>query len=134
MESLVVAFEGNEGAFDDLTADLAPLAGALAERTTLLGQMQQDYATITEAIASRDQQIADMVTNLSAVSQTLDGTDRPVDRALYEFGRFAEGTEQLPVRAEPDPAPVLDHLPPLPAPAVADLDSTKTPPPGLHAL
>src|SRR3546814_17545146 len=99
MESLVVAFEGNEGAFDDLTADLAPLAGALAERTTLLGQMQQDYATITEAIASRDQQIADLVTNLSAVSQTLDGPDRLVDRALSAFGRFAEGTEQLLVRA-----------------------------------
>src|SRR3546814_18285985 len=92
MESLVVAFEGNEGAFDDLTADLASLAGALAERTTLLGQMQPDYATITEAIASRDQQIADMVTNLSAVSKTLDGPDRPLDRDPYGLGRCAEGT------------------------------------------
>src|SRR3546814_20666711 len=93
MESLVVAFEGNEGAFDDLTADLASLAGALAERTTLLGQMQQDYATITEAIASRDQQIADMVTNLPADSQTLDGTDRLVDRAPSAFGGFSTGPQ-----------------------------------------
>src|SRR3546814_6849565 len=88
--------------------------------------MQQDYATITEAIASRDQQIADMVTNLSAVSQTLDGTDRLVDRALYEFGRFAEGTEQLLVRAETDLGAVLEQLPALTGTAVADLDSIET--------
>src|SRR3546814_14411813 len=88
--------------------------------------MQQDYATITEAIASRDQQIADMVTNLSAVSQTLDGTDRLVDRALYAFGRFTEGTAQLLVRAETDPCVVLEQLPALTGPAVADLDSIPT--------
>lgn len=134
MEALVVAFEGNEGAFDDLTADLASLAGALAERTTLLGQMQEDYATITEAIASRDQQIADMVTNLSAVSQTLDGTDQLVDRALYEFGRFAEGTEQLLVRAETDLGAVLDQLPALTGTVVADLDSVETAVRGLPAM
>src|SRR3546814_14879244 len=115
MESLVVAFEGNEGAFDDLTADLAPLAGALAERTTLLGQMQQDYATITEAIASRDQQIADIVTNLSAVTQTLATTERLVDRALSEFRRFAPVTEQHLVLAHTDLGAVLDPLPALTA-------------------
>jgi hypothetical protein len=82
MESLVIAFEGNETAFDDLTADLASLAGALNERTILLGQMQEDYATIGEAIASRDRQIADMVTNLTSISGTLDATDRLVARAL----------------------------------------------------
>lgn len=113
MESLVVAFEGNEAAFDDLAADLASLAGALGERTVLLGQMQQDYATIGEAIASRDRQIADMVTNLASVSGTLDATDRLVARALEEFARFSDGAEELLVRAEVDLGAVLEQLPAL---------------------
>lgn len=113
MESLVVAFEGNEGAFDDLATDLASLAGAIDERTVLLGQMQQDYAAIGEAIASRDRQIADMVTNLTSISGTLDATDRLVERALQEFSRFAQGTEQLLVRAEQDLGAVLEQLPAL---------------------
>jgi phospholipid/cholesterol/gamma-HCH transport system substrate-binding protein len=113
MESLVVAFEGNEAAFDDLTADLTSLAGALEERTDLLGQMQQDYAAIGDAIASRDRQIADMVTNLTSISGTLDATDRLVERALDEFARFAQGTEQLLVRAEQDLGAVLQQLPAL---------------------
>lgn len=111
MESLVIAFEGNEGAFDDLVADLTSLAGALEERTGLLGQMQHDYADIGEAIASRDRQIADMVTNLASISGTLDATDRLVERALQEFSRFAEGTEQLLIRAEQDLGAVLQQLP-----------------------
>ena len=123
MESLVVAFEGNEGAFDDLTSDLASLAGALDERTVLLGQMQQDYAAIGEAIASRDRQIADMVTNLASVSGTLDATDRLVSRALHEFARFAEGTEQLLIRAEQDLGAVLQQLPALTGTARADIAS-----------
>lgn len=113
MKSLVVAFEGNEAAFDDLAADLASLAGSLDERTVLLGQMQEDYAAIGEAIASRDRQIADMVTNLASIGGTLDATDRLVERALQEFARFAEGTEQLLVRAEQDLGAVLEQLPAL---------------------
>src|SRR3546814_10951825 len=75
-----------------------------------------------------------MVTNLSAVSQTLDGTDRLVDRALYEFGRFAEGTEPLLVRAETDLGAVLEQLPALTGTAVADLDSIATALRGLPAM
>lgn len=123
MESLVVAFEGNEGAFDDLVSDLASLAGALDERTVLLSQMQKDYAAIGEAIASRDRQIADMVTNLASVSTTLDATDRLVARALEEFARFAEGTEQLLIRAEQDLGAVLQQLPAITGTARADIAS-----------
>lgn len=123
MESLVIAFEGNETAFDDLTADLASLAGALDERTVLLGQMQEDYATIGEAIASRDRQIADMVTNLTSISGTLDATDRLVARALQEFARFAQGTEQLLVRAEQDLGAVLEQLPTITGTARAEIGS-----------
>jgi phospholipid/cholesterol/gamma-HCH transport system substrate-binding protein len=123
MESLVVAFEGNEGAFDDLATDLASLAGALDERTTLLGQMQQDYAAIGDAIASRDRQIADMVTNLASVSESLDATDGLVARALHEFARFAEGTEELLIRAEQDLGAVLQQLPALTGTVRADIGS-----------
>ena len=121
MESLVIAFEGNETAFDDLAADLASLADALDERTVLLGQMQEDYAAVGEAIASRDRQIADMITNLASISGTLDATDRLVERALQEFARFAQGTEQLLVRAEQDLGAVLEQLPAITGTARAEI-------------
>lgn len=136
--ALVVAFEGNEAAFDTLAADLGSLAAALADRGALLGQMQADYATITDAIASRDAQIAAMVTNLSAITGTLDATDRLLDTALAEFARFAQGTETVLARSRDDLGAVLDQLPVLTGTAVANLDqielALRTLPPMMDAV
>lgn len=136
--ALVVAFEGNDAAFDTLTADLGSLAAALADRGALLGQMQADYATITDAVASRDAQIAAMVTNLSAITGTLDATDRLIDTALAEFARFAHGTETVLARSREDLGAVLEQLPVLTGTAVANLDqielAVRTLPPMMDAV
>jgi len=138
LTALVVAFEGNEAAFDTLTADLGALAAALADRGALLGQMQADYATITDAIASRDGQIAAMVTNLSAITGTLDATDQLIDTALAEFAAFAHGTEAVLSRSRDDLGAVLDQLPVLTGTAVQHLDqierAIRTLPPMMDAV
>ncbi|MDP1821095.1 MAG: MlaD family protein [Acidimicrobiales bacterium] len=121
LTSLVVAFEGNEGTFDALTADMGSLAGVLAERGEMLGQMQADLATVSGAIASRDEQIAAMVGNMSTLSGTLDATDQLLETALAEFSRLAQGTESLLVRTTDDLTAILQQLPVITGTAVENL-------------
>jgi len=122
LTALVTAFEGNEGNYDALLADLGSLSDVLAEREGQLGQMLADYDTITSAIASRDDQIAAMATNLASITGTLNATDDLISTALTEFAAFADGTETLLARSEEDLGAVLEHVAALTGTVVGDLD------------
>lgn len=122
LTTLVKAFEGNEGNYDALLADLGSLSDVLADRETLLGQMLADYDTIAEAVASRDDQIAAMITNLASVTETLDATDDLISTALVEFAVVADGAETLLTRSEDDLGRVLEHVATLTGTVVGDLD------------
>ena len=122
LTALVTAFEGNEGNYDALLADLGSLSDVLAEREGQLGQMLADYDTITGAIASRDDQIAAMATNLASITSTLNATDDLIATALSEFAAFADGTETLLTRSEEDLGAVLEHVAALTGTVVGDLD------------
>lgn len=122
LTALVTAFEGNEGNYDALLADLGSLTDVLAEREGQLGQMLVDYDTITSAIASRDDQIAAMATNLASITGTLNATDDLIATALTEFAAFADGTETLLARSEEDLGAVLEHVAALTGTVVGDLD------------
>ena len=122
LTALVTAFEGNEGNYDALLADLGSLTDVLAEREAQLGQMLVDYDTITSAIASRDDQIAAMATNLASITGTLNATDDLIATALTEFAAFADGTETLLARSEEDLGAVLEHVAALTGTVVGDLD------------
>lgn len=122
LTGLVVAFEGNEAAFDGLVADLASLSAMLADRDALLAQMQGDFATISDALAERDQQIAAMVGNLASVADTLDATDDLLARGLDEFGAFAAGADSLLTRSSTELAGVLERLPVITGAIAEDLD------------
>lgn len=122
LTGLVVAFEGNESAFDGLVADLTSLSAMLADRDALLGQMQVDFATISDTLAERDQQIAAMVGNLASVADTLDATDQLLARGLEEFGSFAAGADALLTRSSTDLGSVLERLPVITGAVAQDLD------------
>jgi phospholipid/cholesterol/gamma-HCH transport system substrate-binding protein len=122
LTALVTAFEGNEGNYDALLADLGSLSNVLAEREAQLGQMLADYDTITSAIASRDDQIAAMATNLASITGTLNATDELISTAVTEFATFADGTETLLARSEEDLGAVLEHVAALTGTVVGDLD------------
>jgi phospholipid/cholesterol/gamma-HCH transport system substrate-binding protein len=122
LTALVTAFEGNEGNYDALLADLGSLSDVLAEREGQLGQMLADYDTITSAIASRDDQIAAMATNLASITGTLNATDDLISTAMTEFAAFADGTETLLARSEEDLGAVLEHVAALTGTIVGDLD------------
>lgn len=122
LTGLVVAFEGNEAAFDGLVADLTSLSAVLADRDALLGQMQDDFATISDTLAERDQQIAAMVGNLASVADTLDATDDLLARGLDEFGAFSEGADALLTRSSTDLGGVLERLPVVTGAIADDLD------------
>lgn len=122
LTTLVTAFEGNEGNYDELLADLGSLSEVLADREALLGQMLADYDTIAGVVASRDDQIAAMVTNLASVTETLDATDDLISTALAEFAVVADGTETLLTRSEDDLGRVLEHVAALTGTVVGDLD------------
>lgn len=122
LTALVTAFEGNEGNYDALLADLGSLSDVLADREALLGQMLTDYDTIAAAIASRDDQIAAMATNLASITGTLNATGDLIATALTEFAGIADGTEALLARSEEDLGAVLEHVAALTGTVVGDLD------------
>lgn len=122
LTGLVVAFEGNEAAFDGLVADLTSLSAVLADRDALLGQMQVDFATISDTLAERDQQIAAMVGNLASVADTLDATDDLLARGLDEFGAFSTGADALLTRSSTDLGGVLERLPVVTGAIAEDVD------------
>lgn len=122
LTALVTAFEGNEGNYDALLADLGSLSDVLAEREDQLGQMLADYDTVTTAIASRDDQIAAMATNLASITGTLNATDDLISTALTEFAAFADGTETLLARSEEDLGAVLENVAALTGTVLGDLD------------
>jgi phospholipid/cholesterol/gamma-HCH transport system substrate-binding protein len=122
LTALVTAFEGNEGNYDAILADLGSLSNVLADREALLGQMLADYDTIAGAIASRDDQIAAMATNLASITGTLNATDDLIATALTEFAAFADGTETLLERSAEDLGAVLEHVATLTGTVVGDLD------------
>jgi phospholipid/cholesterol/gamma-HCH transport system substrate-binding protein len=123
---LVAAFEGNELNFDALVDDLASLTGVLADREALIGQMLSDFATVSDAVASRDSQIQSMVANLAALSGTFADTQGLLDRALGEFSGFASGADQLLSNSAADLGQLLEELAVLTDTAVTDLDDIQT--------
>lgn len=122
LQALVVAFDGNEAAFDALLADLGSLSGVLADRDQLLAQMQADYATIGGALAERDEQVAAMVANVDAIVGALDSSDQILTRALDELGTFSVATDQLLDRTVADLTQVLEALPIVTGAIADDLD------------
>ena len=94
----------------------------LADRDALLGQMQDDFATISDTLAERDQQIAAMVGNLASVADTLDATDDLLARGLDEFGAFSEGADALLTRSSTDLGGVLERLPVVTGAIAEDLE------------
>lgn len=125
LTALVAAFEGNEGTYDGILADLDSLTAMLADRDQLLGQMLADYETITGAIASRDEQIAAMVTNTTRIAETLDASDALVERTLGELARVSSGAADLLGRTRADVGSILDQLVTITGTTVANLDTVE---------
>ena len=123
LEALVAAFDGNDDAFDSLVANVTALTDGLGQRTAVVQQLLDDGATVTDAIASRDEQIAAMISNLSAIASTVDATDQLLAQTVDELGRFTSSSASLLTRASGDLGAVLDLVATLTGTAVTDLDT-----------
>jgi phospholipid/cholesterol/gamma-HCH transport system substrate-binding protein len=110
LTTLVAAFDGNEGNFEQIIGDLNGLSSALADRQALLGQMLSNYATISNAVASRDSAIAAMVSNLSDISQTIAASDGLIGTATSTFATFSNNADRLLAASADDLGGVLDDL------------------------
>lgn len=134
LSTLLVAFDGNDAAFDGLLADMNAVLGTLAERDETISQLLVDYETIADAVASRDAQIGQMVDNLVAISETFAGNEQLLDDALVELAGLSTGLDGLLDASADDLGASIDHLAVLVGTAADEVDTLETALQGLPDL
>ncbi|MFV2173060.1 MCE family protein [Actinomadura sp. LOL_016] len=93
--SLAQALDGNAGEIDRLIVNVDRLSSTIAARRATLKQMLDDYATITEIIARRDEQIGKAVDGLVELSGAFAGNRRLLDDAIVELAAMARTSDAV---------------------------------------
>ncbi|GGU91122.1 ABC transporter substrate-binding protein [Actinomadura cremea] len=93
--SLAQALDGNAGEIDRLIVNVDRLSSTIAARRATLKQMLDDYATITEIIARRDEQIGKAVDGLVELSGAFAGNRRLLDDAIVELAAMARTSDTV---------------------------------------
>ena len=89
------ALEGNEGSLDDIVGNLGDLVATLRSRDDTIGQLITDYATISDALVTRDEQVRTMIGNLVELSKTFADNRTLVDRSLVELAALSRNLDVL---------------------------------------
>ncbi|QFG22339.1 MCE family protein [Actinomadura sp. WMMB 499] len=93
--SLAQALNGNAAEIDKLIVNVDRLSSTIAARRATLKQMLADYATITEIIARRDQQIGKAVDGLVDLSGAFADNRKLVDEAIVELATMARTSDAV---------------------------------------
>jgi phospholipid/cholesterol/gamma-HCH transport system substrate-binding protein len=89
------ALDGNEGSLDDIVGNLGDLVATLRSRDDTIGQLVTDYATISDALVTRDEQVRTMIGNLVELSKTFADNRTLVDRSLVELAALSRNLDVL---------------------------------------
>ena len=89
------ALDGNEGSLDDIVGNLGDLVATLRSRDDTIGQLITDYATISDALVIRDEQVRTMIGNLVELSKTFADNRTLVDRSLVELAALSRNLDVL---------------------------------------
>ncbi|TDC65006.1 MCE family protein, partial [Actinomadura sp. GC306] len=88
LHSFSVALDGNQGDINRIIRNLGLLLDTFGSRGATIDQMLKDYRTVTNAVATRDRQIAEVVDNLRSLTRAFASSGTTLDTALVRMDRF----------------------------------------------
>lgn len=94
LQSFAVALDGNQGNINQITSNLAMLLDTFGSRGATIDRMIKDYKTVTDAVATRDTQIAEVVDNLQVLTRAFATSGTTLDTALVRLGSFSGHLDQ----------------------------------------
>ncbi|TDC97933.1 MlaD family protein [Actinomadura sp. 7K507] len=110
MTSIYQALEGNEREVGQLVTNIDRLSSTIAARRQTLKQTLRDFSTVSEVLARRDKQIAQMTDNLVTLSDAFVDNRKLVDRAVVELAAMVRTTDALAGRNADQLARTIERL------------------------
>jgi phospholipid/cholesterol/gamma-HCH transport system substrate-binding protein len=89
------ALDGNEQNISMLTDNLALLLQTFAARKNTIKGMIDDYETVSDAVATRDRQIAASVDNLASLTKVFANNRKLLENAIVEIGGVTTNLNQV---------------------------------------
>ncbi len=108
--SLARALEGNTGEVTALIENVDVLLATVASRRENIGLLLEDYATVTELVASRDKQIGQAIDNLVQLGDAFARNRTLVDNTLVELARLSRTSDAVLGENADQLGQVLDKL------------------------
>jgi phospholipid/cholesterol/gamma-HCH transport system substrate-binding protein len=88
LQAFATALNGNEGNINQITDNLGVLLNTFGSRTATIDQMIKDYKTVTDAVTSRDSEIATVVDNLTTLARAFNDSSTVLSNALQQLHTF----------------------------------------------
>jgi phospholipid/cholesterol/gamma-HCH transport system substrate-binding protein len=95
LDTVVGALDGNEEKVRQSLDDLATLSQGLASRDQEISRLVGNLDTVAGTINSRDAQIKTVLDNLVALSKTFSDNTDVLDRAVVDLGQFSDNLNYL---------------------------------------
>jgi phospholipid/cholesterol/gamma-HCH transport system substrate-binding protein len=95
LTAFATMLDGNEGNVDLIIQNLDGLLRTFAARRQVLARMTKDYATVSDAIAQRDRQIAQSVDNLASLTDVFAKNRTVLDDALVQISGVTTNINQI---------------------------------------
>lgn len=95
LNAFATTLEGNTGNINSMISNIDGLLRTFAERKRTIQQMTRDYKTVSDAIARRDQQIAQSVDNLTELTEVFAQNSKLLDSAVVEISGVTTNLNQV---------------------------------------
>ncbi|MEU6745256.1 MlaD family protein [Spirillospora sp. NPDC046719] len=95
LQSFATALDGNQDRIDRMSANLAALLRTLGSRSDTIRQMIGDYRTVTDALAARDRQITETITNLTDLTRAFAQDRGAIGTASTRLGDVATNLDKV---------------------------------------
>jgi phospholipid/cholesterol/gamma-HCH transport system substrate-binding protein len=95
LQSFATAMDGNQDKINQMSTNLAALLRMLGSRSGTIRQMIGDYKTVTDALAARDRQIAETITNLTDLTQAFAQDRAALGTASTRLGDVATNLDKV---------------------------------------
>ncbi|MEW2356695.1 MlaD family protein [Spirillospora sp. NPDC029432] len=104
------ALDGNEKNIDLLVNNFDVLLATFNTRRKTIEQMVDDYSTVSDAVATRDRQIAASVDNIKELARVFAGNHKLLENAVVEVGGVTTTLNQVLGGNDAQLARIIDNL------------------------
>jgi phospholipid/cholesterol/gamma-HCH transport system substrate-binding protein len=95
LNAFATMLDGNEGNINAMIQNLDGLLQTFAQRKQVIERMTRDYATVTDAVAQRDRQIAASVDNLADLTDLFAKNSRLLEDAVVQISGVTTNLNQV---------------------------------------